>query len=57
MKIKKGIYYYEDRKIAEKVVNDIKKNYPESRVVEYGLGFAVQYRISGPYYPELENVK
>ena len=21
------------------------------RVIEYGLGFAVQYRVSGPYYP------
>jgi len=55
MKIKKSVYYYEDRKIAEKIVRDLRVNYPEARVVEYDLGFAVQYRISGPYFPELEN--
>jgi len=28
--------------------------YPEARVIAYDRGFAVQYRISGPYWPELE---
>ena len=44
--IVKGIAYFETfseaRSIAAKV---------GGRVVEYGSGFAVQYRVSGPYYP------
>ena len=54
MKISKGIYYY-DYQTAKVVAEKLKHLYPEARVVEYELGFAVQYRISGPYYPELEN--
>ena len=29
--------------------------FPTARVVPYDRGFAVQYYISGPYYPELES--
>jgi len=46
---KRNVAYFktfsEARSIAAKV---------GGRVVEYGRGFAVQYRKSGPYYPELE---
>ena len=45
-RIVKGIAYFETfseaRSIAAKV---------GGRVVEYERGFAVQYRVSGPYYP------
>ena len=48
-RIVKGTAYFETfseaRSIAAKV---------GGRVVEYERGFAVQYRVSGPYYPENE---
>lgn len=55
MKIRKGVYYYKRYETALALVNELQNEYPDSRVVHYELGYAVQYRISGPYYPELEN--
>ncbi|MEK9895219.1 MAG: hypothetical protein VW518_02160 [Burkholderiaceae bacterium] len=42
----KGTAYFKDRKDAEA---HMKKFAPKGRVVEYGRGYAVQTRISGPY--------
>jgi len=42
----KGIAYFKDHKDAKE---HMKKFAPEGRVVEYGRGYAVQTRISGPY--------
>ena len=50
---KKGINYYSDWHKARDIANSL-KGFPAARVVDYELGAAVQYYISGPYYPELE---
>jgi hypothetical protein len=55
MKIRTGIYYYKRYETAQELVKELKEEYPDARVVYYELGYAVQYRISGPYFPELEN--
>ena len=44
----KGIAYFtrfEDAKDMASVI-------PGSRIVRYGRGYAIQYRISGPYWPQ-----
>ena len=40
--------------LGRKAADSVGTLYPEARIVSYGLGYAVQYRRSGPYYPELE---
>jgi hypothetical protein len=61
---RKGINYYRARVNAQKVADTCKGNpivhfgeliAAKPRVVEYELGYAVQYCISGAYYPQLEN--
>jgi hypothetical protein len=64
VKLHKGIAYFTERESARVICAeiigrkahplDIGTQYPQARVVEYDRGFAVQYRLSGPYYPELE---
>ena len=60
---RKGINYYKTRMDAQRVADTcIYKpilHFGEliaarPRVVEYELGYAVQYCISGAYYPQLE---
>jgi hypothetical protein len=60
---RKGINYYKTRMDAQKVADTCKGNpivhfgeliAAKPRVVEYELGYAVQYCISGAYYPQLE---
>ena len=53
---RKGISYYLDPKDADIVVESLRFHHPGVRAVPYDLGWAVQYRISGPYYPELETL-
>ena len=48
--VHKGVAYFEKRGDAQAKSTEL----PGSRVVEYQRGYAVQYRISGPYYPELQ---
>lgn len=45
----KGVAYYPSY-IGARAVRD--KFVPDGRLISYGLGWAIQYRISGPYYPE-----
>lgn len=47
----KGVNYYVTYDGA-RVIRD--RLPPGARIVEYTRGWAVQYRISGPYYPEEE---
>jgi len=47
MKLKRGVYYFDSRKAARNWAD--MNAWPADRVIEYGLGFAVQVAISGPY--------
>ena len=60
---RKGINYYKTRMDAQRVANTCEGNpivffgdaiSAKPRVVEYELGYAVQYCTSGAYYPQLE---
>lgn len=51
VRYRKGIAYFQSFEQAR----EISKRLPGSRVVVYQLGYAIQYRISGPYFPELED--
>jgi len=47
MKIKSGVYYFPSK---EKALAWADINYwPTDRIIEYGLGFAIQVVVSGPY--------
>jgi hypothetical protein len=48
MKTKKGVNYYSDYTEARDIANKLTKS---ARVVSYTTGWAVQYYVSGPYYP------
>jgi len=48
---KNNVKYYPSFKHARRCRNSLAAEYPNSRVVEYQLGWAVQYYLSGPYYP------
>ena len=52
VKYHKGIAYFQNFSDANEVA---KRLGGESRVVSYQLGYAVQYRKSGPYFPEMES--
>jgi hypothetical protein len=52
----KNVAYFPDQESADALVGRLVAKHPDARTVAYTRGFAVQYRISGPYYPELENV-
>jgi hypothetical protein len=47
MKKHKGIFYFDTHKLAEDYA--IKNNKPTDRIILYGLGWAIQLYISGPY--------
>ncbi len=49
---RKGILYYPTFDAADNIANTLQADHPSVRVVEYETGFAVQYSVSGPYYPE-----
>lgn len=55
-RIRKGIAYFttlaEAQNVAEAIRTTTDNQDPHIR--NFGLGFAVQYYTSGPYYPELE---
>ena len=60
---RKGINYYKTRVDAQRVAATCEGKpivhfdeliAAKPRVVEYELGYAVQYCISGAYYPQLE---
>ena len=49
----KNVRYYVTYTAARSVAASLRRNgYPMARVVEYIRGHAIQYRISGAYYPE-----
>jgi hypothetical protein len=50
VKYRKGIAYFQTFEEAQAVSKQI----DGSRVVGYELGWAVQYRVSGPYFPEYD---
>jgi len=52
MQHRRGINYYSTCAEALEVRDTLTPEYPDARVVEYDLGWAVQYDFSGPYYPE-----
>jgi superfamily II DNA helicase RecQ len=47
---KKGIIYFKRWRDAERIEKVLRKTHPEARIVEYGLGHAVQFKKSGDYY-------
>lgn len=47
-----GVSYYKTWEKAEKVLAHVQPSHPEARIAEYGLGFAVQFYKSGPYWPD-----
>lgn len=46
------VTYFESLEQAERVRESVEIDFPSARLVEYNLGWAVQYRKSGPYYPD-----
>ena len=47
------VRYYMHYTAARLVAESLQRNgHPMARVVEYTRGHAIQYRISGTYYPE-----
>lgn len=51
VRYRKGIAYFPTFEEAR----EVSKGYEGSRVVHYELGWAVQYRVSGPYFPEVDD--
>ncbi len=51
-KMHKGTAYFPSY-AAARTVRDARL-YPAARIIEYEIGYAIQYWISGPYYPEHE---
>jgi hypothetical protein len=51
--VSKGVYYYKDYKEARAILYDLKKQFPDARIVGYQKGWAIQYYVSGPYWPEI----
>lgn len=47
MKIYKGDYYFPSKKEAYR--HAVQHGWPTSRIIEYGRGWAIQLRVSGPY--------
>jgi len=61
---RKGINYYKTRVDAQRLADTCEGKLiayfgdviaAKPRIVEYELGYAVQYCISGAYYPQLED--
>ncbi len=46
VKISKGIYYFPTYQLAREYMQEHNTGL---RIVEYGLGYAIQLKISGPY--------
>lgn len=44
---RKGIYYFASYEAARDYAR--KRDYPTDRIIRYGLGWAIQLRVSGPY--------
>lgn len=55
MRMHKGVAYFDTWQAAAEIRGQVKALHPSARVVPYIRGYAVQYRISGPYFPELED--
>ena len=47
-----GTMYYHHREDAEIILQELLPDYPHARIVEYEIGYALQYYRSGPYYPQ-----
>lgn len=54
MKLHKGIGYFQEYTWAQTKQDELKGIWPDVRIVSYQRGYAVQYYISGPYYPQCE---
>ena len=46
---RKGIAYFRTLQEAELAYDKIVREFPNARIVEYEIGFAVQLRVSGDY--------
>jgi len=55
-KMKQGVFYFSSLNDALERCYMLRTKYPEGHVTHYDLGWAVQYYIGGPYYPELEQI-
>lgn len=55
MRKHKGVYYFDKRETAESALKALE--WPNGRIVEYERGFAVQVHKSGPYLPEVIELK
>lgn len=54
-RIRKGVAYFTTYAEAQTVAEALPAEYQDKHIRSYGLGYAVQYYTSGPYYPELED--
>ena len=50
MRIKNGTTYFEVYEDARRQADALRPTYPEVRIVDYALGFAVQFHQSGAYW-------
>jgi len=51
-RLHRGVAYYRDRADAERILEAVKRVYPDALLRDFGLGHAVQYRNSDSYYPD-----
>jgi hypothetical protein len=51
-RFRKGILYYHLYQDAESILTSVQAEFPHARIVEHKVGYAIQYYLSGPYYPE-----
>jgi len=54
---RRGVNYYPDYRDAQVVRNMLGHEWPGAVIREYELGHAIQYYISGPYYPSYPEPK
>ena len=52
MPMHNGVKYFETSEQAQGLIDSGCAMSPDARIVEFERGFAVQYRVSGGYYPQ-----
>lgn len=53
---KAGTKYFKQFNDARNIRDSLSDMYKDVRLVKYGLGWAIQYRKSGPYYPKESDI-
>ena len=51
---KRGVLYFKRYKDARAICQKLVATYPQAHIVAYVLGWTVQYRLYGAYYPQYE---